>query len=38
MFVMYNSDEYIFTEGITAPNVIVTSEEKAIAFENGNLF
>lgn len=30
---MYNSDEYIFTEGITAPNVIVTSEEKAIAFE-----
>ena len=36
--VIHNSDEYIFTEGITALNVIVTSEEKAIAFENGNLF
>lgn len=36
--VMLGNNEYIFTEGISETNIIVTTEEKAISFENGTLF
>ncbi|QYA57456.1 hypothetical protein SARAHDANIELLE_28 [Hafnia phage vB_HpaM_SarahDanielle] len=36
--VMLENENYVFTEGIIAANVIVTTEDKIVEFENGTLF